>query len=382
MAKRGPLAGLRVIEMVGLGPGPFAGMLLADMGAEVLRVDRTSEARPPEGTGPATNPMNRGKRSVSIDLKRADGVDLLLRLVESADAFFEVFRPGVAERLGFGPEPCLHRNPRLVYGRLTGWGQDGPLAPRAGHDIDYIAVAGALEPIGRQGQPPTPPVNVLGDFAGGGMLIAYGIVCAVLEAGRSGQGQVVDAAMVDGAALLMTPFFAARSSGTWGERGTNFLDTGAHFYEVYECADGGYVAVGAVEPQFYGELLDKLGLGDEDPGEQWDKAKWQTKKQRLAERFRTKSRDEWCRLFEGSDACVAPVLSPLEAPGHPHSRARDAFLAPDGVPQPAPAPRFSRTPAGVPDRPTHPGPDTDAALAAWGIPPADVEAMRRSGTVA
>ncbi len=380
--RSGPLAGLRVIELVGLGPGPFAGMLLADMGAKVLRVDRPGEARTTEESGPATNAMNRGKRSVSIDLKHPDGVETLLRLAESADALFEVFRPGVAERIGIGPDACLARNPRLVYGRLTGWGQSGPYAPRAGHDIDYIALAGALEPIGRRGEPPVPPLNVLGDFAGGGMLLAYGMVCAVLEARRSGQGQVIDAAMVDGAALLMTPFYAGRRSGAWGERGTNFLDTGAHFYEVYATADGNYVAVGAVEPQFYRELLSRIGLGDEDPAEQWDKLKWPEKKQRLTKLFRTRTRDQWCRLLEGTDACFAPVLSPLEAPDHPHNRARHTFLELAGVPQPAPAPRFSRTPPAAPDPPTHPGEDTEGALGEWGFSTAEVARLRAAGAVA
>ncbi|HEX6310599.1 MAG TPA: CaiB/BaiF CoA-transferase family protein [Acidimicrobiia bacterium] len=377
----GPLAGLRVVEMVGLGPGPFCGMLLADMGAEVLRVDRVDAARALDRSRPATSAMDRGKLAVAVDLKLPEGVETLLRLVEQADAFFEVWRPGVAERLGIGPDDCLGRNPRLVYGRLTGWGQDGPYAPAAGHDIDYIALAGALEPLGRAGEKPTPPINVLGDFAGGGMLLAFGIACAVFETARSGEGQVIDAAMVDGAALMLTPFYAARASGFWGERGTNHLDTGAPFYEVYETADDRFVAVGTVEPKFYAELLERTGAGL-DVDAQYDKGRWPADKERLAAVFRTKTRDEWCDLLEGTDACFAPVLTPLEAPDHPHNRARGTFLSPGGVPQPAPAPRFSRTPSDVPDPPMHPGDDTEGVLARWGFDRDEVEKLRATGALA
>jgi alpha-methylacyl-CoA racemase len=376
----GPLTGLRVVEMVGLGPGPFCGMLLADMGAEVLRVDRVDAARAVDRSKPATSAMDRGKGAVAVDLKHPEGVETLLRLIEQADAFFEVFRPGVAERLGIGPDTCLARNPRLVYGRLTGWGQDGPLAHAAGHDIDYIALAGALEPLGRAGEKPTPPINVLGDFAGGGMLLAFGIACAAFETARSGAGQVIYAAMVDGAALMLTPFYAARSSGFWGERGTNFLDTGAPFYDVYETADGKYVAIGAVEPQFYAELMKRLGL-DFDPAKQYDKASWAEEKERLAAVFRTKTRDEWCELLEGADACFAPVLTPLEAPEHPHNRVRRTFLELAGAPQPAPAPRFSRTPAAVPDPAMHAGDDTERVLGRWGLGAGDVARLRDAGAV-
>ncbi len=375
----GPLTGVKVVEMVGLGPGPFAGMLLADMGADVVRVDRVDEARAVDRSRPATSAMNRGKKSMAIDLKHPDGVDVLLRLVDSADAFFEVFRPGVAERLGIGPDACLTRNPRLVYGRLTGYGQEGPYASKAGHDIDYIALAGALEPLGRAGEPPTPPINVLGDFAGGGMLLAFGIACALVDARGSGRGQVVDAAMVDGAALMLTPFFAARASGYWGERGTNHLDTGAHFYEVYETLDGRWLAVGAIEPQFYDALVDRLGI---ELPPQWDEDTWPDAKARLAEVFRTRTRDEWCAVFADVDACVAPVLSPLEAPSHAHAVARDAFLSVNGVPQPAPAPRFSRTPAAVASPPTHAGDDTDAVLRAAGFAGDEVARLRESGAIA
>ena len=381
-ARTGPLAGLKVIELVGLGPGPFAGMLLADMGADVLRVDRVEAGRAVDRSQPASSAMNRGKWSLAVDLKQPKGVATLLRLVDRADALFEVFRPGVAERLGFGPDVCMARNPRLIYGRLTGWGQEGPYAHVAGHDIDYLALAGALAPLGRAGQPPTPPINVLADFAGGGMLLAFGVACAAFERAASGRGQVVDAAMVDGAALMLTPFYAARASGFWGPRGTNFLDTGAPFYDAYETADGGWVAVGAIEPQFYAELRSRLGLADDgDLDAQWDKEQWPVQKERLAALFRTKTRNEWCELLEHTDACFAPVLAPTEAPDHPHNRARHTFLRIDDVPQPAPAPRFSRTPATIGRPPTHSGDDDDEVLAAWGFTPAEIDELRAADTI-
>ena len=376
----GPLEGLRAVEIVGLGPGPFCGMLLADMGAEVLRVDRVDAARAVDRSKPATSAMDRGKQAIAVDLKQPDGVETLLRLMEAADVFFEVFRPGVAERLGIGPDVALARNPRLVYGRLTGWGQDGPYAQAAGHDIDYIALAGALEPLGRAGEKPTPPINVLGDFAGGGMLLAFGIACAIVDRARTGKGQVVDAAMVDGAALMLTPFYGARASGYWGERGTNHLDTGAPFYEVYETADHKFVAVGTVEPKFYAELMQRLGL-DVDLDTQYDKTRWPDEKKRMAEVFRTKTRDEWCTLLEGTDACFAPVLTPLEAPDHPHNRARRTFLELAGVPQPAPAPRFSRSAPATPAAAMHPGADTETVLAGWGFDANEVERLRAAGAV-
>ena len=376
----GPLEGLRVVEIVGLGPGPFCGMLLADMGAEVLRVDRVDAARAADHSRPATSAMDRGKQAIAVDLKHPDGVETLLRLMKSADVFFEVFRPGVAERLGFGPDVALARNPRLVYGRLTGWGQDGPYAQAAGHDIDYIALAGALEPLGRAGEKPTPPINVLGDFAGGGMLLAYGIACAIVERAHTGQGQVVDAAMVDGAAIMLTPFYGARASGFWGERGTNHLDTGAPFYEVYETADRKFVAVGTVEPKFYAELMSRLGL-DVDLDAQYDKTRWPDEKKRVAEVFRTKTRDEWCALLEGTDACFAPVLTPLEAPDHPHNRARGTFLELAGVPQPAPAPRFGRSVTATPEAAVHPGTGTEAVLTGWGFDGDEVSRLRDAGVV-
>jgi alpha-methylacyl-CoA racemase len=356
-------------------------MVLADLGADVLRVDRADVARSIDHSRPATNAMHRSKRAIGVDLKTKDGVDALLRLADAADVLFEVFRPGVAERLGIGPDVACARNPRLVYGRLTGWGQDGPLAAAAGHDIDYIAVAGALEPLGRAGEPPTPPINVLGDFAGGGMLLALGLAAALFERERSGRGQVVDAAMVDGAALMLTPFYAARASGFWGARGTNLLDTGAPFYEVYECADGSWLAVGAIEPQFYAALLAVLGLDGATLPDRDDPASWPALKERFAAIFRTRARDEWCARADGRDACIAPVLTPGEAPDHPHNRARGTFLELDGVPQPAPAPRFSRTPAPAPAAPQHPGADTAAVLTDWGFGAAEVDTLIRTGAV-
>jgi len=372
----GPLTGTRVVELVGLGPGPFCGMVLADLGAEVLRVDRADTAKALDRRRPATNAMHRSKRAIGLDLKAADGVDTLLRLVEQADAFFEVYRPGVAERLGIGPDVCLDRNPRLIYGRLTGWGQAGPLASTAGHDIDYLAVAGALEPLGRAGEPPTPPINVLGDFAGGGLLLALGIAAALFERERSGAGQVIDAAMVDGAAMLLTPFYAARASGSWGPRGTNLLDTGAPFYDVYETADHAWLAVGAIEEQFYAALLEGLGLTDAGLPAQMDRDGWPEVRARFAGVIRTRTRDEWVEHFARLDACVAPVLTPVEAPAHPQARARDAFLTMGGVPQPAPAPRFSRSALAAPRPPEHPGASTTDALAEWGFDAAEVAKLQ------
>jgi len=356
----GPLHGYRVVELAGIGPGPFAGMLLADMGADVVRVDR-----------PAAEPMPadvlaRGRRSVAVDLKDPDGRDVVLRLVERADALIEGFRPGVTERLGIGPDDCLGRNPRLVYGRMTGWGQDGPLAQAAGRDINYLALSGTLAMIGRAGEPPVPPLTLLGDFGGGGMLLAFGVVCGLLEATRSGRGQVVDAAMLDGATLLAAMFHGLRASGDWhDERGTNLLDTGAGHYEVYETADGRYVSLGPLDAKSYELCMRLMGLDDApDPN---DRAAWPATKARLAELVKTRTRDEWCRLLEGTDACFAPVLDPAEAPDHPHNRARGTFVEIDGVVQPAPAPRFSRTGADLPSPPRQPGQDTDAILAAWAI---------------
>ena len=381
----GPLAGVRVIELAGIGPGPFAAMLLADMGAEVVRVDRAQSVGRGDPSSPPVDPLLRGRRSIGVDLKRQEGVEALLRLVESADALIEGFRPGVTERMGLGPDVCLARNPRLVYGRMTGWGQEGPYAHTAGHDINYIALAGALEAVGRKGQPPTPPLNLVGDFGGGAMFLAFGVVCALLEARATGEGQVVDAAMVDGAATLMSMFYGMKAMGVWGpERGTNLLDTGAHFYDVYECADGGYVSVGSIEPQFYAELLRLTGLEstwDGDLPSQHDRSQWPALKERIAAVFREKTRDEWCALMEGTDVCFAPVLSLDEAHAHPHNVARGTFTEVAGVRQPAPAPRFSRTQATIARPPASPGQHTDEVLGDWGFAAEEVAELRDAGAV-
>jgi alpha-methylacyl-CoA racemase len=379
----GPLSGLKVIELAGLAPGPFCGMLLADMGADVVRVDRADRAAGGDPARPPMDLLGRGRRSIGVDLKQPEGVTVVLDLAADADVFIEGFRPGVAERLGIGPDQCRARNPRLVYGRMTGWGQDGPYAPRAGHDINYIALAGALEPIGRQGQPPTPPLNLIGDFGGGGMLLAFGILAGVFEAQRSGEGQVVDAAMVDGSALLMTIIHGLRTTGVWSdERGTNMLDTGAHFYDVYETADGKYLSIGAIEPQFYAALLRGLGLEDEELPHQNDRSQWPAMKERVAAIIKTETRDEWCDVFEGTDACVAPVLGIPEAVEHPHNVERGTFVDVAGVRQPAPAPRFDRTQASVPAPPPHIGQHTDEILVQAGYDEDRLAKLREVGAVA
>ena len=379
----GPLAGITVVEIAGIGPGPFCAMMLADMGAEVIRVDRAENVSGGDPAIPPADLNNRGRRSIGVDLKNPDGVAVVLDLVEQADALIEGFRPGVAERLGIGPDDCLARNPRIVYGRMTGWGQDGPLAGAAGHDINYIALAGALEPIGRRGEAPMPPLNLIGDYGGGGMLLAFGVVCGVLEAQRSGQGQVVDAAMVDGAAVLMTMTHALRAMGVWNdERGTNLLDTGAHFYNVYETADGKYVAIGSIEPQFYAELLRLTGLEGEELPWQHDRQEWPALKDRLAAIFKTRTRDEWRDLMEGTDVCFAPVLSIPEAIEHPHNVDRGTFVDVAGIRQPAPAPRFSRTAPEISSPPPHAGQHTDEVLAAAGFDPDRVAKLREAGAIA
>jgi alpha-methylacyl-CoA racemase len=376
----GPLDGIRVVEIASLAPAPFGCMILSDLGADVLRVDRAEicgdKARTP------VDPLSRGRRSVGINLKDAAGVEVLLRLVASADVLVEGFRPGVAERLGFGPQVCAERNPRLVYGRMTGWGQDGPLAPTAGHDIDYIAISGALSLVGRAGQPPVPPVNLVADFGGGGMLLALGVLAALLERERSGLGQVVDAAMVDGSALLTSFVYGLRAAGAWQDaRGVNLLDGGAPFYDTYQTADGKYVAVGALEAKFYAELLAGLGLSAAGLPPQHDRAGWPVLRAQFTEVFLTRTRDEWAEVFASSDGCVAPVLGPAEAPGHPHNASRGTFADVGGLVQPAPAPRFGRSPAGVPSAPPRPGADTDTVLAELGCTTAEIAALRASGTV-
>ena len=378
----GPLHGIRVIEIAGIGPGPFACMMLADMGADVLRIDRAGVVRDEKPAGFSSDVLARGRRSVGIDLKHPDGVEALLRLVERADVLTEGFRPGVMERLGLGPEACLERNPRLVYGRMTGWGQDGPLAHAAGHDINYIALSGALGMIGRRGEPPLPPLNLVGDFGGGGMYLAFGVVCALLERLQSGRGQVVDAAMVDGAASLTAMFYMFRNMGVWkDERGTNMLDTGAHFYEVYETSDGQWVSIGAIEPQFYAELLEKTGLAGEQLPQQMDRSQWEPLKERLRAIFKTKTRAQWCELMEGSDVCFAPVLSMEEAIAHPANQARGVFVEVGGLVQPGPAPRFGRTHPDRPEPPPHPGQHTDGGLADWGFSGEEIAKLREAGAV-
>jgi alpha-methylacyl-CoA racemase len=377
----GPLKGYRIVEIAGIGPGPFACMMLADMGADVIRLERPTGARGVDAI-PA-NVLNRGRRSVGIDLKHPDAVELTLRLVEGADALIEGFRPGVAERLGIGPDACLARNPRLVYGRMTGWGQDGPYASMAGHDINYIALAGALAHFGRPGEAPVPPINMVGDFGGGGMLMAFGVVCALLEAKSSGQGQVVDASMVDGSATLMAMVHGLHAMGFWDlERGRNIIDGGAHFYDAYETADGQYVSIGSIEPQFYAELLRITGLDGEDLPAQMDRSQWPALKERVAALFKQKTRAEWCELMEGTDVCFAPVLTLEEAPRHPHNVARKTFVEVAGVTQPAPSPRFSRTPGEISRPPSAPAADTDEALTDWGLSEAEIGKLRSAGAIA
>lgn len=380
----GPLQGTTVLEIAGIGPGPFCAMLLADMGADVIRVDRAGQVMGGDPESPPADVLNRGRRSIGLDLKSPDGVEALLALVEQADVLMEGFRPGVTERLGIGPDDCLARNPKLVYGRMTGWGQEGPYAQAAGHDINYIALAGALEPIGRRGEAPIPPLNFVGDFGGGGMFLAFGIVCALLEAKSSGEGQVVDAAMVDGSAVLTTMFHAFRAMGIWNdERGTNLLDTGAHFYDVYETSDGKYVSIGSIEPQFYAQLLELSGLGDQgDLPHQMDRDQWPAVKERLAAIFTTKTRDEWCEIMEHTDVCFAPVLSLDEAPQHPHNVERGTFVERNGVLQPAPAPRFSRTEAEIQRPPSHAGQHTDEVLGQFGFDADRIAKLREDGAIA
>jgi len=372
----GPLDGVKVIELAGIGPGPYACMLLADLGADVLRLERGAWDAEPTTTSEL---LNRSRPSVALDLKSPRGRELVLELCEQADALIEGFRPGVTERLGLGPEDVLARNPRLVYGRMTGFGQHGPLAQRAGHDINYIAVSGALWPIGRVGERPVPPLNLVGDFGGGGVFLAFGVLAAMLSARMSGRGQVVDAAMVDGSASLMTITYGFLNSGMWREeRGVNILDSGAHFYEVYETSDRRYVAVGAIEEKFYAELLDGLGLAGESLPHQFDREQWPQMKERFSAVFATKSRDEWTEVFRDTDACVTPVLSPLEAAAHPYNTARDVFET-NGVIQPRPAPRFSTTPGSISAPPRLPGSGTRLGLAKWGIDDEQFDALRAAG---
>ncbi|HEX7114549.1 MAG TPA: CaiB/BaiF CoA-transferase family protein [Steroidobacter sp.] len=378
----GPLTGIRVVEFAGIGPGPMCAMLLADMGATVLRLDRPT----PSGLGlpkaARFDLLNRGRRSAIVDLKHQDGIALALDLVERADALIEGFRPGTMERLGLGPDVCLGRNPALVYGRVTGWGQDGPLAHAAGHDLNYIGLTGVLHAIGRAGQPPTPPLSLIGDFAGGALYLAFGIVCALLEKQRSGAGQVVDAAMIDGATSLATVFFGLRAAGMLKEeRGDNLLDSGAPYYDVYRCRDGKYVAVAPIEKKFRSEFYRLIGLDEQQVPDAADRANWPAIRQMIAARLATRTQAEWCTILEGTDACFSPVLSFSEAPQHPHHQARGTFLEIDGIVQPAPAPRFSRTKPALPTPPEPAGQSTEQVLRDWGIDEARIERLRRDGVI-
>jgi alpha-methylacyl-CoA racemase len=373
----GPLAGVKVLEFAGMGPAPFCAMMLSDMGAEVLRIDRPEPVTPFDYRYLA---IDRGRRSVILDLKKPEAREAALRLVAKADVLVEGYRPGVMESLGLSPEACLKANRRLVYGRMTGWGQDGPLAHAAGHDINYIGLAGVLWSIGRSGEAPVPPLNVVGDFGGGAMYLAFGIACALFEARQSGEGQVIDAAMIDGDSSLITMLHGLHAGGLWeSARGRNAIDGGAPWYDVYETADGEYVAIGPVEPRFYAQLLSRLELDAADLPDQYDRAGWPRLREAFAERFRTATRAEWCARLEGTDVCFAPVLAPLEVPDHPHMVARKAFIEIDGIRQPAPAPRFSRTIAGQPTPPPRPGTHTREAMLDWGLAPDDVERLVARG---
>lgn len=378
----GPLSGYRIVEIAGIGPGPFAAMMLADMGAEVIRVDRAQSVRGPAPEAPFFDLLQRGRKNIAIDLKNPQGVETLLQLIEKADAVIEGFRPGVMERLGIGPDVCLARNPKLVFGRMTGWGQEGMYGQAAGHDINYISLAGALAHFARPGETPLPPLNMVGDFGGGGMFLAYGVVCALLEAQKSDKGQVVDTAMVDGAAVLMTMFWAFKSIGMHDENnpGTNLLDTGAHFYDAYRCKDDKFISIGSIEPQFYAELLRLTGL-DADPefASHMDRTKWSSLKPKVTAVFATKTQAEWCAIMEATDVCFAPVLTMSEAAQHPHNKERNTFVESHGVMQPAPAPRFSRTKTSLDQPPAHPGQHTSEVLTAWGI--GGVPALIESGAV-
>ena len=379
---KGPLSGYRIIEIAGIGPGPFAAMMLADMGAEVIRVERAQSVK---GAAPATahwDTLLRGRKNIAIDLKNPQGVEALLQLVEKADAIIEGFRPGVMERLGIGPTECAKRNPKIVFGRMTGWGQDGPYAPLAGHDINYIALAGALAHFSRAGEAPVPPLNMVGDFGGGGMFLAFGVVCALLETQKSGKGQVIDAAMIDGSATLMSMFWAMKSIGMFNENapGTNLLDTGAHFYDVFQCQDDKYISIGSIEPQFYALLLEKTGLTN-DPAfaKQMDPSQWPTLKAKLQGVIKQKTQAQWCEIMEGTDVCFAPVLTMTEATQHPHHIARNTFINIAGVTQPAPAPRFSRTSPETPTPPAHAGQHSTQILNEWGI--SNINELLASGAV-
>jgi alpha-methylacyl-CoA racemase len=380
----GPLSGRKIVELAGIGPGPYCAMLLAELGADVVRVDRMGESNlGMPGKTTKFELMNRSRRSVAVDLKKREGVEAVLKLVDKADALIEGFRPGVTERLGLGPDVCLKRNPRIVYGRMTGWGQFGPLSHAAGHDWNYIAITGALHPIGRKGEAPVPPLNLVGDFGGGALFLALGIVAGMLHADKSGQGQVVDAAITDGVASLMTLFYGMMGNGTWlDQRSSNILDTAAPFGEVYETKDGKWVTVLAIEQKFYAELVQRMGLDPATLPHQYDREQWPAMKKRFAEVFKTKTRDEWCEIMEGTDACFGPVMTMTEAPTHRHNVARGTFVEIDGVVQPQAAPRFSRTPAEIQRPPARAGEHTAEVFAEWGCSKDEIAALRAAGAVA
>ena len=377
----GPLSGKRIIEIAGIGPGPFCAMLLSDLGAEVIRVDRASTVADELPDLPSLDLLNRGRRSIGIDLKDPEGIETVLKLIESSDALIEGFRPGVAERLGIGPEDCLTRNPKLIYGRMTGWGQYGSYSSMAGHDINYIALSGVLGMIGRKDEKPVPPVNLIGDFGGGGMILALGVCAALVEVASSGKGQVIDAAMTDGSALLATMVHSFKAMGIWGDRGTNLLDTGAPFYDVFECSDGKFISIGSIEPQFYSELLRITGLDQQENPKQMDRQSWDEMKSKIASAIKSKSREEWENLMEGTDVCFAPVLTIDEAYDHPHNLERNTFIEVAGVKQPAPAPRFSRTPASITSPPPHPGEHTEEILLDSGFTISEISSLREQNVI-
>ena len=377
----GPLSGKRIVEIAGIGPGPFCAMLLADLGAEVVRVDRASAVPDIMPDSPSLDLLNRGRRSVGVNLKTPEGIETVLKLVQESDALIEGFRPGVAERLGIGPEECLARNPKLIYGRMTGWGQEGTYSSMAGHDINYIALSGVLGMIGREGGKPIPPVNLVGDFGGGGMLLALGICAALVETAKSEKGQIIDAAMTDGSALLSTMMHSFKAMGMWGDRGTNLLDTGAPFYDVFECADGEFISLGSIEPQFYSELLRITEIDQSDNPKQMDRAGWADMKSKIGDAIKGKTRSEWEELMEGTDVCFAPVLSMDEAYAHPHNKERNTFIEIAGVMQPAPAPRFSRTPASVSSPPPHAGQHTEEVLAGLGLTKDEILMLREQNII-
>ena len=374
----GPLTGIRVVEMAGIGPGPFTAMMLSDLGAEVIRVDRLSH----KGTGHRANVLNRGRKSIAVDLKNPRGVETTLRLIEQADVVLEGFRPGVMERLGLGPEKCLSVNPRLIFGRMTGWGQTGPLSQAAGHDINYISIAGALGAMGYADRPPAPPLNLVGDFGGGAMYLLTGILAALVERATSGQGQIIDAAMTDGTASLLSPFFGLMAMNMWTtDRFSNRLDGGAFYYGSYECSDGKYISIGSLEPQFYALLLEKAEITDPEFQEQLDAAAWPAKREKLNQLFKTRTRQQWCDIMEGTDVCFAPVLDLKEAPAHPHNIDRKTFVELDGVVQPAPAPRFSRTQGEIQGPAAMAGEHTREVLSAWNFTDQEIGELQASGAI-